>query len=468
MINSKIKYIFYFIIMNIDNIIKNGYPNIDKIDIKDKEKLGIVYTPFFFIEKMFSLLPNEIFKNPKVKWLDMGSGTGNFTIILYIKLYNSLSDIILNNDERKNHIINNMIFMSEIKSDHIIKLKNLFGNTCNIYNNFLDINNNFDIIIGNPPYNIGKIKTPSNNKISKKNDGISIWHKFIHKSLEILNNKGYLLTIIPAIWLKPDKFNVHKLLTQYNIIKLHNLTNKETNKLFNYNAQIPTTYFLLKKELTNIKHINIFDNLLNKYSLFNYKNNLSIPLFGIDIINKLLLLTEKFNTLKVIKTNSPSNKSKFNEIENNQFLYCNIKTCKLNNLQPYIIYNYSNIPQIGYNYPKLILAHKMYGFPFLDENGFIGISTRDNYIIKDYSIENLKIIQKFLSSKLAIFIFLTTSYRMKYLEKYCFNYIPDIINIINYYNIQDKKNFDIYNYLSLNSNEKNIINNYSKNYKFFI
>ena len=43
----------------------------------------------------------------------------------------------------------------------------------------------------------------------------------------------------------------------------------------------------------------------------------------------------------------------------------------------------------------------MYGFPFFDETGKYGISSRDNYIIseKDYTFQKLKLIQKFLSTK---------------------------------------------------------------------
>ena len=74
---------------------------------------------------------------------------------------------------------------------------------------------------------------------------------------------------------------------------------------------------------------------------------------------------------------------------------------------------------------KIVLAHKMYGFPFLDDEGNYGISNRDNYIILN---DNEKI-KYFLSTKLALYIFESTRYRMKYLEKYAFEFIPDITKL---------------------------------------
>ena len=137
----------------------------------------------------------------------------------------------------------------------------------------------------------------------------------------------------------------------------------------------------------------------------------------------------------------------------------------------------------------------MYGFPFLDISGEYGISTRDNYLIcgetaphavkkniistkknkkinnSDYSLQDLKQIQAFLSTKFALFIFSTTNYRMRYLEKYAFQFLPDITKIPNFPDLQnlpqterDKKIQDFFNF---SPTDKEIIENYSKDYKFF-
>ena len=101
--------------------------------------------------------------------------------------------------------------------------------------------------------------------------------------------------------------------------------------------------------------------------------------------------------------------------------YPNIKTCKLNYLQPQLVINYSNIPCSYYSQPKLVLAHKMYGFPYLDYSGIFGISNRDNYVILNKSYEDFTKLHKFLSTKFIRTIFESTRYRMSYLEKYIFD-----------------------------------------------
>ena len=109
------------------------------------------------------------------------------------------------------------------------------------------------------------------------------------------------------------------------------------------------------------------------------------------------------------------------------------------------------------------MAHKVYGIPYLDSSGIYGISTRDNYIIKDYKISELEILKDYLQSKTIMFIFSTTRYRMQYLEKYCFEFIP---NILNYNKLKyTNNNIDkfLYNFFNFTYDEINIIeNNYFK------
>jgi hypothetical protein len=97
----------------------------------------------------------------------------------------------------------------------------------------------------------------------------------------------------------------------------------------------------------------------------------------------------------------------------------------------------------------------MYGFPFLDKLGSYGISSRDNYVVLNDDCNALLRCQQFLSTKFAIYLFESTRYRMKFLEKYVFQFIPDIFNIelfpINI-NIDDASLCD---YFGLNELEKN-------------
>ena len=71
----------------------------------------------------------------------------------------------------------------------------------------------------------------------------------------------------------------------------------------------------------------------------------------------------------------------------------------------------------------------MYGFPYYDKGGIYGISNRDNYVITGYSDDEFKKIRDFLNTKMIMYLYETTRYRMKYLEKYVFEFIPNILKI---------------------------------------
>ena len=452
---------------------------------EDINNYGIIYTPNNLVNNILDLIPNKYFKDPNLKWLDIGAGYGAFSINLYNRLFNELTYILPNKETRKNHIIKNMLFMVEIYPKHIEDLKKEFSNEANIINkDFLTLNNTsntrFDFIIGNPPYNInGKLKTPTNTKLEKSDIGKQIYVDFIYKSFELLKPNGFINIIIPSLWLKPDKANLYNFLTTKKIHKLVCLSTTQTQKAFNYKAQTPTCYFLIEnnnnqKEIYDESHINIYDELNNDFINYNLKHNFPIPINGINIINKLLKYVDEVDSLKVYKSSTISKNSKIEDNYGENHQYINVKTTFLSNNRPNLVINYSNIKQQFANEPKLILAHKMYGFPYYDISGMYGISSRDNYIIleKDYNMRDLLIIQAFLSTKTGIFLFSTTNYRMRYLERYAFEFIPNINKIPNFPDILNKSRISkdelIYDFFSFSQNEREKIEKYIKNYNFFI
>ncbi len=421
--------VFNFKISNDKNIINNY----------NKIQFGEVITPFSLIEKIINLLPSEVFSNPKLTWLDPCVGTGNFLIILYKKLFNSLKNITKEPEKRDKHIITKMLHMVEINPEYSSLLKSIFGENSNIkIANFLELDNKknqkkHDIIIGNPPFNSGgSIKVPTNNKLSKKTDGKSIWTDFIINSINILNDNGYIAMITPSIWMKRDHKMFNFIRANGKILKLHTLTNTETNTIFNKQAQTPTCFWLFQKnsnKKNQINEVNIWDKINNKYVLFN--KNLSIPLKYPSIISKLLRYTQEYGHILVTKTNMPSTKRDF-EIKDtltDMHKYKNIRSCVLNKLKPELVVNYSNKPCCFYDKEKLVLAHKMYGFPYYDEKGEYGISNRDNYVIVGYTKKEFERLKQFLSLNLSLLVFETTRYRMKYLERYAFEFMPDITKI---------------------------------------
>ena len=438
-----------------------------------KNQYGEIFTPFSLIKEMFDLLPENIFSNKNSKWLDPGAGTGYFSIYLFFKLDKGLSKIISNKKERQSHIIKNMLYIIEIQNVNCITLINLFGKDANIINeNFIKYNENikFDYVIGNPPYNTnGPKKVPTNNKNKKSNDGETIWISFVKKSINLLKNNGKLLMIIPSIWMKPDKAKMYYYLMNYKILNLRCFNNTETNKIFSREAQTPTCILLLSKELNNLQNIevNLYDKQRKNYIKHNVKLNNPIPVFGVNIINKLQPFIKKYGNLKVFKSNTPKKNSFFSNIKNDIYKYPNIKTALLEGNTPRLIINFSNKPQSYFEESKIILPHKMYGFPYIDKNGIYGISNRDNFIIKNYKLEELEIIKNFLSTKTALYIFETTRYRMKYLEKYAFEFIPNIECLLQIERpINDESIAKYFNFNNIDIKNINILHNKKYNFTY--
>ena len=91
-----------------------------------------------------------------------------------------------------------MLYFNDLNMDRINIMQEIFDHDLNIYNeDFLEINmiENFDLIVANPPY--AKL-LPNGKRASKNHNLIGL---FIKKSLEILKPNGLLLYITPDNWM---------------------------------------------------------------------------------------------------------------------------------------------------------------------------------------------------------------------------------------------------------------------------
>jgi len=449
--------------MSIRTINLATYKQSFNVSLQNKNKFGEVNTDFSLVTKILNLIPMHKFKN------DPCCGCGYFSIILYKLLDKHIP--ILDDNERHNHIITKMMFMVEINPEHITGLKTLFGENANIKCiDFLETTGNYDMIIGNPPFNTnGIIKVPTNTTTSKKSDGFSIWQKFIVKSIDSLKGgSGYLTFITPSLWMKRDH-PMYRYMIQYNIKKIHTMSNTETNNAFHGQAQTPTCYFNMIKMKTRkyplYRPIPIYDKSIKKYvkcELRVGENFVSLPLFAQSIIQRTLFLVNNYGNIDVIKTSMrPDYKGlSIKQQSDKEHQFPNISTCILNDLKPQLVINYSNKECVYANQPKLVLAHKMYGFPYYDASGTYGISNRDNYVILNKTPLEFNKLKQFFSTKLALYIFEATRYRMKYLEKYIFEMIPDITQIPDFPSIINDETLALY--FSLTGAEKKAIQNHTK------
>jgi len=423
----------------------------------NKQQFGEVTTDFQTIYQMIHIFPKDYFKNPSLRILDPTCGRGYFSMVLFQILLKELAKIIPDNKKRKEHILQNMIYMVEINSEHIPRLKRFFGDSAHIYNeDFLSFTSQkFDMIIGNPPYNSsGLKKVPTNVLLKKKNDGKTVWSKFIKHSISLLKDNGYLNMIIPSIWMKPDKERMYEYMLRFHIHKIRCFSNTETNRMFHGYAQTPTCFFLLQKTQSK-KMISLFDPIQKAYISWKLEDNLPIPLLGVSILNKLRKYVKKCGHIEVMKTNMPPKKTIISETKTEITSYPNIKTCIIKDNKPFLVINYSNKLLAFNNNPKLVLAHKMYGFPYIDYSGTYGISNRDNYVIIERTQKDLIILKEFLSTLFCQYLFEATRYRMKYLEKYIFELLPDITRVHDFpQNITDET---VMNYFELDEKERKCI-----------
>lgn len=431
------------------------------LNVDFKKQYGEVHTNYNLIKEMFKLIPENVYKNPNLKWLDVGVGKGYFSIFLFWKLNTSLKNIILDENKRKKHILENMIFMIEKNAYYSEYLKNLFGKNANIIiDDYLNhqFNNNFDIIIGNPPFNNkGLIKVPTSSNLNKREDGKTIWKDIIRKSLSILSNKGLLLLFVPVLWMRPGKCDIYETVTKFKLHYIKSFNSSEIIKLFRGCAQTPCCYFLLEKYPTD-NNVKLYDWDEKTFINFNMNFNSAIPLRCIEIINKIKIFVEKYGVLKINKSNLPSKTIKLSNTKSDIYKYPNIHSCLLENNKAVLKIKFSDKPCKYYNKVKIVMAHGMYGFPYIDQEGKYGISNRDKYIYISNNLKELLKIKQFYSTKIIQYLFESTRYRMRCLEKNIFDIIPNIVKIP----IKLINNDSIMNLFRLNNKQKDYINNFNK------
>ena len=416
------------------NITKNTY----------KSEYSEVFTPFHIAYEMINLLPKDILIKYDNTYLDAGCGCGNISITLYKILYENLT--ITN---KRDNILSNMIHLLDINNERLKDALKILP--CkNYYNmNFLEFNYNikFDVIISNPPFII--------NNGNKKQ---TIWHDFVKKCILSLKDNGYLCIIIPSIWMKPEH-TMYKIITSYKIHKIRCYKNNESNKIFNGDARTPLCYMLIqKKKSDNI--LQIWDKCISNYIQFNLQN-IPIPMYLTSIINKIIPYVVKYGSIKkmISKTNCPPKNVILSSEKTKECNFENISTCKLNNKGPDMCFEYSNISLRFNEKRKLVLANKMYGIPYYDKDGKYGISKRDNYIYENENNDECIKMYKFLNLKFILMIYDATRYRMGYLEKYAFELIPNILNLLG----DEINDNNIYNIFDLSDREIKIINeNFNK------
>jgi hypothetical protein len=435
---------------------------------KEKQENGEVFTP---MELVFEMLDNldkhyikengkSIFTKKNFKWGDItGCGMGNFSVAVYLRLMEGLKQEIPNDDDRKKHILEKMIYMAELNKKNVFICRQIFD-----VNNYYCLNlyegdaleldpavewgvEMFDVILGNPPYNKGGIRSHTGKQLGEKNE--TIWTKFVEKSLGLLKSNGYLAFIHPLSWLKKSH-SLHNEMIDRHIIWLKLWDNIKS--LATINGKIPISLYVLQ----NSKNTNKFkteiisevqSKKLKTTSVEYLDKNYSIPLAYHSIFNKLTTFIESKNlqleySTKTIKSSGTKTKIPSNYTSEDMWA-----------IDTYTIKEGIMVKKATETHPdankrKLIIANKAsFNGAFIDDGKISLTGNHKFYVVGD----KLELLKKILDFNIINIIGHYTKYGQDFLDNESFKYIPDIRKL----GINDITEDDFYKLIGLTTQEIN-------------
>lgn len=108
--------------------IKSLSGEIDGYTSKSKrKKSGEVFTPNSLIDSILDKLPEEVWVDPNKTWLDPCAGLGNFSVFVLQRLMEGLKGWEPNEEARKKHILEKMLFHVEMNPESVAKLEKVLN-----------------------------------------------------------------------------------------------------------------------------------------------------------------------------------------------------------------------------------------------------------------------------------------------------------------------------------------------------
>ena len=373
----------------------------------NKTNLGEVFTPIHMIDTIFNAFPKRVWKNPNLTWLDTSCGLGQFPSILYFKLMVSLKSAIKNKVHRSAHILQNMLYMVEFNQESVDKCIALFSridSTCviNIHNGdflklernnrdhhgglvhgekapaFLDWPQQFDCIVGNPPYNIG-----GTGLSGQKRTHII----FTKHSLQLLSAHGFLSFICPPSWREtntPMNQMFQDAGGRFRYIQVHGAS--ETFKLFHIQGRVDS--FIFQKGYNGRTHY--VDEYLNE-TRANIDLRRHVPNFGLSIFQKLYRLVERRGHVEAFRTSNLTTSNHINDRGQQKVLHLIIKDGRR-------VFHTDKTQDIATT-PKLLLNGLGIPYVFHDVIGEYAVSQSPVVVLRPSEL-----LVKFATSSLFVFV----------------------------------------------------------------
>ena len=123
----------YYTINEPDELVKFINNNLSPKELEKNEN-GEVFTPLSLVNEMLDKLDEgynkehnkSIFADSLLKWFDPAVGIGNFPVVVYLRLMDGLKPVIKNDEKRRKHILENMLYMSELTPKNVFICKKIF------------------------------------------------------------------------------------------------------------------------------------------------------------------------------------------------------------------------------------------------------------------------------------------------------------------------------------------------------
>lgn len=382
-----------WVIMNFEENLIEFIKKYEGLSKTESKLFGEVFTPQALIEEILDTLPDDVWSNKDLKWLDPAVGIGNFPAAILNRLMEGLKDIIVDSDERRKWILEEMLYMGDISTKNLFLLYQLFDQNnefkLNVFRgDFLSEKfdkhmkevwglDGFDLVVGNPPYQ--EDGATGDNKL---------YLKFISKILNNSNNK-YLLFVTPKKVIENfiSSKNRDYMSKKFNFIKL----SLDTPSLYFNNIGSSFCYFLLKnynKENNNTeieflsgkKRNIIYGNIYNFKKIPSFLDKITLSILNKTVFDK----KDNFNLSVMVKENGNQLRIRgkqiddkiVSDIEDDLYKYKLIDKLKSKGITSYFFTEKLK----GHDSKKVLLSKGgSYTFPLFDNKG--EMSASDNLLV---------------------------------------------------------------------------------------
>lgn len=360
-----------------DMVVKNlndkqlAYKGLAPIDVYDdifmnndyKRDIGLVYVPFHLAKQFVDNLPKSKYNKEDI--IILVANALNGTIPLMMRERFPLAQIVCGEE-------------FEYFKDHLERLG---------FETFIweEINMEFDVVVGNPPYQ----KPKSDSRMGSRGAS-ELWSDFVNKGLSLLKDNGHFAFIHPNAWRKPeDRNDFWKLLTQDNQMeKLVMSSGKGDQNWFGIGVRVD--YYILQK---NPKYKNTIvvdhEGVTHDLDLANFD---WLPNYAIGEISQLL-----GKGTSVLYNTFYHTQKKHSDVPTKDCKYPVVHTINKSGLGIKYFDKRQDTDTTHYGVAKVLLNQNELQYPYNDYKGEYGMSQLTFGITISSEEEGEKII-KFLNS----------------------------------------------------------------------